>query len=75
MSDNICTRCGQTGHRASHCPWPSSVALAHITRAADQCQTTTDTAAKCGSSCSGASSTACSGCAETVGSMATGGEG
>lgn len=22
MSDNICTRCGQTGHRASHCPWP-----------------------------------------------------
>ncbi len=22
MSDNICTRCGQTGHRASHCHWP-----------------------------------------------------
>lgn len=22
MSELTCTRCGQTGHRASHCPWP-----------------------------------------------------
>lgn len=21
--DAICTRCGQSGHRASHCPWPT----------------------------------------------------
>jgi len=21
--DNTCTRCGQAGHRASHCPWPN----------------------------------------------------
>ncbi len=27
MSDNICTRCGQTGHRASHCHWPAGTAV------------------------------------------------
>jgi len=31
MSDNTCTRCGQTGHRASRCPWPIGEARAFST--------------------------------------------
>ena len=26
MTDSICTRCGQSGHRASNCPWPVETA-------------------------------------------------
>lgn len=53
MSDNQCTRCGQTGHRASHCPWPTGLAM----------QTSTATSARCGSCCSGERSTGANGCA------------
>jgi hypothetical protein len=66
MSDNICTRCGQTGHRASHCPWP---ARAFAPRRCDSggrmCSVTmssTATGAKCASSCVGGCSTAGTGC-------------
>lgn len=32
MNDIVCTRCGQQGHRASHCPWPAETAAAAPTK-------------------------------------------
>ena len=72
MSDTICTRCGQTGHRASHCHWPAGTAVEAQDRpesgegvGSRMCSVTmssTATGAKCASSCVGGCSTAGTGC-------------
>ena len=54
MSDNICTRCGQTGHRASHCPWPTGTAVEAQDRAQSQRSESGEGVGGCPASANGA---------------------